>query len=179
MVEINFFEKKARNVLPHLMGGLFVLGVLLIGFYFFLMHGLYARQDFQNMERIRQQSEDVALSREMQSLNWQIEQNWQAVSDLEASRYPVIFLTEDVANIIPDSEAAIIGFSLNSSEELVLELNQDLVQNSADLISRFENQPYVDFVLFDRLDSELEGEGHVIQLTLILDPITLREEAGR
>ncbi|EXJ22418.1 hypothetical protein ADIAL_2004 [Alkalibacterium sp. AK22] len=179
MIEINFFEKKARNILPYLLGALLLLGLLVIGLYLFLMHSLYASQDVQNLEQIARQSEDVALSREMQRLSRETEQNAQVVSNFEDSRYPIVFLTADIANSIPESEETVISFNLNSPEELVLELNQSQIQASADLISTFEDKSYVNHVLFDRLISEREGDEHVIQLTLIINQEAMREEAER
>lgn len=178
MIDINFFEKKARNVLPHLMVLFFFIGIIAIGVYFFLMHGYYVTQHNQNNQIIEQRSEEVAFAREIQSVNRLAEQNNLAISTLESNQYPLVYLTEDIAATISDSEEAIESFSLSDGSELLLQLNQSLIEDTANLIVSLEELPYTSRVQMNRLENQ-EEDVQLIDLSIRIDEAVLREEAGQ
>lgn len=177
MIEVNFFEKKAKNVLPQLMVLFFFVGVIAIGTYFFMMYGFYVTQYNQNNQIIEQRSEEVAFAREIQSVNQQAEQNNLAISTLESSQYPLVYLIEDILATISDSEEAIESFSLNDGSELLLLVNRALVEDSANLIVSLEALPYTSRVQMNRLENQQE-EQYLIDLSITIDEAVLREEAG-
>ncbi|GEN50655.1 hypothetical protein [Alkalibacterium pelagium] len=178
MIEINFFEKKARNVLPHLMIVFFFAGVMIVGIYFFLMHGLYVRQDQNSMQLLQQRSEEVSVARNMSRVDRAITMNEQAMTVLEANQYPLVYLTEDITGVIPDSEETVVTFTLNETNELMVQLDQSLVEESAELITDLEMLPYVTRVHMTRLENQGEDAGHLIELTLDIDEQILKEEGG-
>lgn len=178
MIEINFFEKKARNVLPHLMIVFFFAGVMIVGIYFFLMHGLYVRQDQNSMQLLQQRSEEVSVARNMSRVDRAITMNEQAMTVLEANQYPLVYLTEDITGVIPDSEETVVTFTLNETNELMVQLDQSLVEESAELITDLEMLPYVTRVNMTRLENQGEDAGHLIELTLDIDEQILKEEGG-
>ncbi|MCC5890792.1 MAG: hypothetical protein JJU01_09485 [Alkalibacterium sp.] len=169
MIEVNFFEKKARNVLPHLMVLFFFVGLIAISVYFFLLHGLYVNQNNQNTQVIQQQSEDVALAREMQSIDVLTEQNVQTISTLEDEQYPIVYLTDDITGMIPDSEEAVLSFELTDGTDVLIQLNQSVVEDSADLIVAFEALPYTSRVQMNRLEQQGEEGEYLIELSLTID----------
>lgn len=179
MIEVNFFEKKAKNVLPHVMVLFFFIGLLALSVYFFILHGLYVSEANQNNQIIQQQSEDVALSREIQSIDGLTELNSQTILSLENERYPIVFLTEDIARLIPDSEDTIQSFELTDGSDLLIQINQSVVANSAELITVLENLPYTRRVQMNRLEQQGEEDEHLIELLLILDEAALREESAQ
>lgn len=179
MIEVNFFEKKAKNVLSHVMVLFFFVGLLALSVYFFLLHGLYVSEANQNNQMIQQQSEDVALAREIQSIDRLTEQNSQTILTLENERYPIVYLTEDIARIIPDSEDTIQSFELTEGSDLLIQLNQSAVANSAELITVFEELSYISRVQMNRLEQQGEEDEHLIELLLILDEAALREESAQ
>lgn len=177
MIEVNFFEKKAKNVLPQLMVLFFLIGLIALSVYFFIMHGLYVSQNNQNNQVIQQRSEEVAFAREIQSTSQLTEQNEQAIATLRSNTYPIVYLTESIAATISDSEETIVSFSLNEGNELLLQLNQSLIQDSADVIVSLEALPYIRRVQMNRLDNQQE-ELHLIELLVTIDDLILIEEAG-
>lgn len=177
MIEVNFFEKKARNVLPHVMIAFFLIGLLAISVYFFLLHGLYVSEANQNNQIIQQQSEDVELARDMQAIDGLTVQNNQTIMTLENEQYPIVYLTEAISDIIPNSEEAVLSFDLSDGNTIVLQLNQSAVENSADLIVAFEELTYTSRVQMNRLEQLSEDGDVFMELSLIVDESALREEA--
>lgn len=179
MIEINFFERKEKNVLPHLMVLIFLAGLTAIGFYFFMMHGLYTRQDYTNSQLIQQRSEEVALSRELEQIDRSTIQNSAAILTLESDQYPLVFLTEELAGMIPDEENVVVSFQLTETNEVLIQINNSMIDDSSDLIAQFEQVPYITRVHMNRLEQQSEEDDQfIIDLTLDIEESVLREVAA-
>lgn len=179
MIELNFFERKERNVLPHFMVLFFFVGVIVISIYFVIMHGVYTRQDASNLQILEQRSEQVALSREMEQIEQMTVQNNQAIVALENEHYPIVFLTEDIAGIISDDEEVVVSFQLTVTNEVLLQVDHNGIDDSSELIADLEQIPYISRVNLIRLEQQTQEEETVlIDLTLELNEAVLREVAA-
>ncbi|MCC5895804.1 MAG: hypothetical protein JJU16_10110 [Alkalibacterium sp.] len=179
MIEINFFERKEKNVLPHLMVLFFFVGIMAISIYFFMMHGLYTRQDASNHQMMQQRSEEVASSRELEQINRTTTQNSDAITALENDQYPIVFLAEDIARIIPEDEAVVVSFQLTETNEVLLQMDNTMIDDHSDLIAHFEQVSYITRVHLNRLEQQPEDDGQfIIDLTLDIDEGLLREGAA-
>lgn len=179
MIEINFFERKEKNVLPHFMVLFFFIGVLTIGIYFFMMQGIYTRQNEQNNQILQQRSEEIAQSREMEQIDNLTTQNSQAILTLENAQYPIVYLTEDLASIILNDEEVVVNFQILETNEVFIQLDNSLINDSSALIDELESVPYITRVQLDRLEQQPEEEQNfIIDLTLDIDEGLLRQEAA-
>lgn len=179
MIEINFFERKEKNVLPHLMVLFFFVGLITLSIYFPMMHGIYTRQDQNNSQLLQQRAEEVALAREMERIDRSTSQSTQAIAALENGQYPLVFLTEEIADIIPDEEDVVVTFQLIEENEVLIQLDNSLIDNSSELIVQFEQVPYINRVHLNRLEQQSqEDDNYIIDLTLDIDEAMLREEAA-
>ncbi|MGC8000627.1 hypothetical protein, partial [Salmonella enterica] len=81
---------------------------------------------------------EVALSRQIENVNRLVDQNNRAIEQLEAQDYPIVFLTENIASIIPKEEERVVTFRLTQGDSLSLHLVGMGVDETSDLIAEFE-----------------------------------------
>lgn len=175
MIEVNFFEKKAKNVLPHLMGLIFFVGLILIGVYFSMMHGLYVRQHLSNEQLIEQRFEDVTFSRELERVDRLTAENLRVLSTLEEQQYPMVFLMDDITQMIPDEAEVVELFEVSDDNMLVLHIDGNALSGSADLIRDFQAVDYISRVHLERLEQDQQqADEYLFELTLDIDEDQLR-----
>lgn len=176
MIEVNFFEKEAKNVLPHLMGLIFFLGLVAIGVYFFLLHGLYTMQHNQNEQLIAERSEEVAFSRQIESIELRTEESQRVLENLESQQYPLVYLIEDIISTIPDDEDTLVSFESSQGNQLVLRIDGTEISETAELMRSFESVSYVDRLNLQRLEQvSQDSDEYAYELTLNINEEELRE----
>ncbi|SFC41495.1 hypothetical protein SAMN04488102_10691 [Alkalibacterium subtropicum] len=178
MIEVNFFEKKAINVLPYILAGIFFIFLGLIGTYFYYTHAAYSNLEQDNSQWIQVNAEEVGLSREIESLDELASQAAQVQENLDQARFPMVYVTEDLSAAVSNEGQQVASFQLNDADQAILLLENTEVTEAAAIIDDLEARSYVDRVQFLRLESQqAESDQFLFELTVDLDVEALREEA--
>ncbi|WP_161878885.1 hypothetical protein [Alkalibacterium sp. MB6] len=178
MIEVNFFEKKETNVLPYLILSGFVVGVIVLLTYFLFLSAHYNRVDAQNVQIMQQQSEQVALSRDIQQIERLTTQNRETITILDEQTFPVAFATEHVSSFIPNEDTQLVMLNVTTTGQIMLNLEAVGVEESASIIEELESVSYINRVNVTRLQQTSSEEGlYEIDLTIDYDESLLKEEA--
>lgn len=178
MIEINLFEKKETNILPYLILLIFVIGIGIMMLFFFFQGNYYSRLDQQNQTLIHQQAEEVALSREIERVERLTNQNRLTITTLEEQSYPIVYLTQNLSEVMTNEESRIVTFDLSQPNLLSLSLENMTVDAYSDLIDDLNNVPYIERVHVTRMTQvSPEDSTYQVDLSLDLNEEQLREEA--
>lgn len=83
MMNVNFFVKKKRNILPYIVGGVFILFLLLMALYFYFTYNNYQDQITEQNNWLDENTEKVVLARRIRQVD---ESATQAVTVQETLR---------------------------------------------------------------------------------------------
>lgn len=176
MFEVNFFEKKQRNLLPYLIGAGFLLLLILTGAYFFSMQAYYTRTETRNQEWLQTEKEQLLVSKQMQDYERLTEQAAENKAAFEALQYPMAYVMDAVTRQIPNREQQLTVFNKNETDQLTLVLDGLTVTEISETVEKFRGLPYVTEVHVIRLENQVDGAGATVELWLDLDEAALREE---
>ncbi|WP_368646309.1 hypothetical protein AB4027_05360 [Alkalibacterium putridalgicola] len=174
MININFFEKKKVNVLPYLMITGFFLLLAGLGTYFYLMQENYIQAEAENVAWIERETENVLLSRQMQGVDRLTNESISTQDTLVGQRYPMVYITEEIAAQVPDEGENVVSFQLTNPAQFVLTLENMTVNEGSELVNRLEDLPYVSQVNYLRLESQ-NNEEYLLELTIDMNETRLRE----
>jgi len=174
MININFFEKKKVNVLPYLMitGFLLLLGGL--GAYFYLMQENYIQVEAESVAWIERETDNVLLSKQMQGVDRLTNESITTQETLVDLRYPMVYVTEEIASLVPDEGDNVVSFQLTNPAQFVLTLENMTVDQGSELVNDLGELPYVTQVNYLRLESQSESN-YLLELTIDMNEERLRE----
>ena len=176
MININFFEKKKVNVLPYLMMAGFFLLLAGLGTYFYLMQEHYTQVEAENVAWIQSESENVLLSRQMQGIDRLTEESITTQDTLVDLRYPMVYISEEIASLVPDEEELVSSFQLVGPSQFILTLENASVSDGSELVTNLEELPYVDRVNYLRLENQAQdSDEYILELTIDMSETRLRE----
>lgn len=178
MIDINFFEKKQVNILPYILGGVFFLLLVLMSSYFYMTHSYYTGVQEESNQWMQANAQDVALSRRIESVDRLADQSAGVQESLTDSQYPMAFVTEDIASVIPDEVEQVSALQLNDTNQIVLILENTTVEEASSIITNFETLDYIDRVQLLRLENQQdESSQFSFEMTLDVNDAVLREVA--
>lgn len=174
MFEVNFFEKKQKNYLPHLLTLLSLVLLLGIGIYLFMTRTFLLNTDNKNNTWLVDEANQMAISRQMKHY----EQTTARLNEdrvlFEEMQYPMAIAAEAIIAVIPGGSANIATFSLDESNQLTLVLNNLSVKETDKTISKFRQQAYVTNVQLIRVENQGEGSSSLAEIWVTLDEDALR-----
>ncbi|GEK89320.1 hypothetical protein SAMN04488100_11138 [Alkalibacterium putridalgicola] len=180
MIDINFFEKKQVNILPYILGGVFFLLLVLMGTYFYMTHSYYTGVQEDSNQWIQANGQDVALSRRIESVDRLADQSAGVQELLTDSQYPMGFVTDDIASVIPNETEQVSALQLTEANQIVLLLENTTVEEASSIITNFETLDYIERVQLLRLENQQnESNQFSFEMTLDLNEDVLREVAGK
>lgn len=176
MININFFEKKQVNILPYVLAGIFFVLLLLMGIYFYFTHMFYTESIQQDNEWIENHSSDVALSRRIEKIDLRTSQASAIQDTLTDSQFPMSYVSNDIASLIPDEESRVLSYQLSEADQIVLVLENVNVKEASSIINDFQEIDYIDRVQLLRLENQqTDKDQFLFELTLDLKREALNE----
>lgn len=176
MFEVNFFEKKQRNFLPYVLGGAFLILLVLVGIYFFSAQAYYTKAEIRDQEWLQAEEEQLRMSRQMQEYEQLTEQVAENKATFEAKQYPMAFVTKAIIEQVPNGEQHVTIFNKNETNQITLVLEGLTVTEISEAVEKFKALGYVSDVQFISMENQLDGAGSTVELWLELDEAALREE---
>ncbi len=178
MINVNFFRKEAKNILPLILLLIFLLGAGAIAAEVYLSRADYEAALKRDQTWLDQNSEKLNLSREMMQVDQWISQAVDVQNTLRQNQFPMNRLTEKLAALIPDEDARVTSFQLSeASGQVSILLQNTRTEEALAIISDLEAQPYVDKVQF--LNAEQQNQAtqeFSFQLIIELNLQALAEE---
>ena len=175
MFEVNFFEKKQKNVLPYILSGIFFFLLTLLGIYFFSMQLYYNNAEVRNQEWLQAEEEEISISRRMQEydqLTQQVEEN---KVTFEAMQYPMGDVTKTILEKVPNAEKYVSIFNKNETNQITLVLEGLTATEVSATVEKFKTVPFVSTVHFIRMENQPDGAGSIVELWLEIDESALEE----
>ena len=176
MFEVNFFEKKQRNFLPYVLGGAFLILLVLVGIYFFTAQAYYTKAEIRDQEWLQAEEEQLRVSRQMQEYAQLTDQVAENKATFEAKQYPMAFVTKAIIEQVPNGEQHVTIFNKNETNQITLVLEGLTVTEISEAVEKFKALDYVSDVQFISMENQLDGAGSTVELWLELDEAALREE---
>ncbi|WP_423189178.1 hypothetical protein ACO1PF_11385 [Alkalibacterium sp. f15] len=176
MININFFEKKKVNVLPYLMMAGFLLLLAALGAYFFLMREHYSEVETENIAWIESETDNVLLSRQMQSIDRLTEESIITQDILVGQRYPMVYVTEEIASQVANEEESVVSFQLTTPDQFIFTLENMSVDEGSELVNEMGDLAYVSRVNYLRLENQAQdSDNYILELTIDMSEERLRE----
>ncbi|QII81432.1 hypothetical protein [Jeotgalibaca arthritidis] len=152
MFELNFFEKKKTNFLPHLLTALFAVLLLLSGLYFFFSYQNYVNIDKDNQYWLLEEADQLALARQMQSYDQLTKQLLVDQVYFEENQYPINTVIQGLNDQLADQSDHLLTFSLNTDNQVTFVLENSGMTDISAAIDRFSKLDYVTKVQLVRLE---------------------------
>ncbi|MBM7541787.1 hypothetical protein [Amphibacillus cookii] len=179
MIEINFFEKKKKNLIPYLLIGLFLVGLMITSGYLTLASIQLNKQYEITHNLIQEQS---IIINDLQHVNLLANQVDQLASDLDNlvdNKHPTVFLNDDILQQLPDNPATvIIDFRYTIQGDLLLELQLTDANAVSTLTRDLQALAYITAVELEAMElvNEIEAN-YQVNLTISIDHVKLSEVA--
>lgn len=148
MMNVNFFEKKTINILPYIVGGIFILSLLLMAGYFLFTETYYENQIQEKNDWLSEHAEQVVLSREISRLDRLASDTDTVQQQLLDNRYPMDDIIIDVVTAIPDEVNRVQSFTLNSPTQISLVLDDTTTVMAQTIVEDLIERNYVTDVQF-------------------------------
>ena len=152
MFELNFFEKKKTNFLPHLLTALFAVLLLLSGLYFFFSYQNYVNIDKDNQYWLLEEADQLEMARQMQSYDQLTKQLLVDQVYFEENQYPINTVIQGLNDQLADQSDHLLTFSLNTDNHVTFVLENSGMTDISAAIDRFSKLDYVTKVQLVRLE---------------------------
>lgn len=177
MINVNFFEKKKTNILPYIIGGIFLLLLLFMGLYIFLTRMYLENSIEESNTWISENTEEVVLSRRISQVDQLTNQAITVQNTLKEIQYPMNTLTEDLTTAIPNETDRVASFQLTETNQVTLILENTEATMGQNIVEDIESRPYVTGVQFLSAQSESQEEDAFrFELIVDIDVTALAEE---
>ncbi len=168
MMNVNFFEKKQVNLLPYIVGGFFVLGLLLMGVYFYLARANYETTISEKNLWLSEHAEEVVLARRISRLDGLASESAVVQETLKEAQYPMYKLTTDLASAVPDETDRLVSFYITDPAQATFILENTQPTQAQAIVEELEEKVYVDGVQFLHAEN-LNPEENAMRFELIVD----------
>lgn len=155
MINVNFFEKKKVNILPHIVGGVFLVSLVLMAGYFFVTRTGLEKTIKQNNEWMQAHAEEVALSRRISRVDDLIGESNKVQATISDNQYPMFAVAEGIAAVVPNELEQIATFTLSDPSQVTLNVENTDAKAGQRIVENLEDLPYVTEVQF--LHAETQG----------------------
>lgn len=179
MINVNFFEKKEKNILPYIVVGGFLTLLLLMGIYFFFAR-MYLKDAAADKEDwIEEHAEEVVLSKRMSQLEEQYDETMELQTKLKEEQYPMYQVTVDIAESVPDEADRLTSFQLLESNQLTLSLENTDALMAQEIVENIESLPYIEGVqlLYAESQNEKDAERRFEIIVDLDESLIFKEEA--
>lgn len=149
MINVNFFRKEAKNILPLILLVIFLLGAGAIAAQIYFSRAEHEAALKHDQAWLDNNTENLELSREMMQVDQWISQAVDVQNTLRKDQFLMNRLTENLASLIPDEDERVVSFQVSeTSEQVSMVLVKTRTDEALAIIRDLEAQPYVDKVQF-------------------------------
>ena len=149
MINVNFFRKEAKNILPLILLVIFLLGAGAIAAQIYFSRAEHEEALKHDQTWLDNNTENLELSREMMQVDQWISQAVDVQNTLRKDQFPMNRLTKNLASLIPDEDERVVSFQVSeTSEQVSMVLVKTRTDEALAIIRDLEAQPYVDKVQF-------------------------------
>jgi cell division protein FtsB len=174
MVNINFFEKKKKNITPFLISVIAVLLFGLLGGYFWWMTESIKTDTSRNRDQISQQADEITELQRINLIGNQVSTLVNQRDTLMQNQFPLDDLYHDVLEQIPSqASASVERFFFTITGTVQLEIVFDNDQHVVDMQRNLVNLPYVTSVTLETID--INDTAYATQFTLMIDRTQVSE----
>ncbi|GEM03809.1 hypothetical protein HMI01_07970 [Halolactibacillus miurensis] len=174
MVNINFFEKKKKNITLFLISVIALLLFGLLGGYFWWMTESIKTDTSRNRDTISQQADEISESQRVNLIGNQVSTLVNQRDTLMQNQFPLDDLYHDVLEQIPSQASATVErFFFTITGIVQLEIIFDNDQHVVDMQRNLVNLPYVTSVTLETID--VNDTAYVTQFTLMIDRTQVSE----
>lgn len=174
MVNINFFEKKKKNITPFLISVIALLLFGLLGGYFWWMTESIKTDTSRNRDTISQQADEISELQRVNLIGNQVSTLVNQRDTLMQNQFPLDDLYHDVLEQIPSqASASVERFFFTITGTVQLEIVFDNDQHVVDMQRNLVNLPYVTSVTLETID--VNDTAYVTQFTLMIDRTQVSE----
>ncbi|MGO4994660.1 hypothetical protein ACTQ5F_06450 [Jeotgalibaca porci] len=177
MFEVNFFEKKQNNYLPHLLGALTVIILIGIGLYFFTTHSYLVRKEEENQRWLVNEADQIAVSRQIKNYEVTTAQLTEDKAVFTEMAYPIAAAADAITTLVPGGAAKIASFNLLVDNQVTLVLEDVSITEIDKTVQDFRDQEYVTQAQLIRVESEIADAGSLAEIWITLDESVLKGEA--
>lgn len=175
MIEINFFEKKKKNIVPIIYTVIFLLGILLIGGYVGGSHVYFARQTSRNQAFIDENQVEVVEARRKERVLTQLVETENDMTQLTTDRHPTIFLYDEIHEVFADADNTVQVYQFTVGEPLYIELMNIDLDMAAHYMVELQAVSFIDHVELNSTYLE-ESDEYRAEFQLMINEEVLREE---
>ena len=148
MMNVNFFEKKKINLLPYILGVIFVVLLLLIAGYFYMARTNYEATIEEKNTWLSEHAEAVVLSRQISQLDGLANESVTVQENLKNNQFPMNALATDLAATVPNENERISSFHILDANQVTLILEHTAPTMAQTIVENLEEKPYVADVHF-------------------------------
>lgn len=177
MINVNFFEKKKVNILPYIVGGIFLLVLLLMGAFFFVSRSLYANTIEDNTAWLSENAESVVLSRQISQLDRLATESDTVQETLQETQYPMDDIINDIVTVIPNEAERIQSFHISTPNQITLRLENTQSTIAQSIVEDLLKKDYVTSVQFlQAQNTTIEDTQLGFEMLIDIDANNLLEE---
>lgn len=167
MVNINFFEKKKKNITPFIISFIALLLFGLLGGYFWWMTDSVKTETARNTEIINNQANEISELQRVNLIGDQVSTLVNQRDTLRQNQFPVDALYDDVLSQLPSNSATVERFFFTITGNVQLEITFDNDQHVVSMQRNLVNLPYVTSVTLETVD--VNNAAYMTQFTLMID----------
>lgn len=180
MINVNFFRKKAKNILPLLLIIFFLLGAGAIAAEIYLSRTGYEDELANDQKWQEENAADLELSRAIMQVDQWISQAVDVQETLRQKRFPMNQLSEDLAGFIPDEDVRVSSFQVSeASGQAAIVLENTGMAEALSIVENLQAESYIDSVQFLRAESQEQNPRQFsFEFLIDLDLSALEEVAA-
>lgn len=168
MMQVNFFEKKKINLLPYILGGIFVLLLLLMSGSIYIVRTSYETTIEEKNTWLSENAEAVVLSRQISQLEGLANESITVQETLRQNQFPMNELATELAETVPNENDRIASFHILSDSQVTLILENTEPTMAQTIVENLEEKPYVDAVQFLHAENP-NPEDNQVRFEMIVD----------
>ncbi len=173
MVNINFFEKKKKNVTLFLISFIALLLFGLLGGYFWWMTETIETNTSRNIDIINNQADEISELQRVNLIGDQVSTLVNQRDTLMQNQFPVDALYDDLLEQLPSNTASVERFFFTIDGNVQMEITFDNDQHVVNMHRNLVNLPYVTSVTLETVD--VNDTVYVTQFTLMIDRAQISE----
>ncbi|SHN08543.1 hypothetical protein [Gracilibacillus kekensis] len=177
MIEINFFEKRKKNIAPYILAGIFVIGLISIFIISYVITNQLSHQKDVNLAKIEKQTDIVEEYQKEKLVQSQVRELESQVSQIEEAKFPTVYLYQYVQNSLP-LNTEIIEYRFSLTDRLYIRLQFNDFDQVAELQRSFVDTSFFEQVDIDVISlTEEEQTSYESELLIDIDRDQLSEVA--
>lgn len=183
MININFFRKEKKNILPVFLVLAFLVAAAGIAVQLYFARDSKEATLAQYQSLLQENVANVELSQEIMNVDQWVSQSVEVQNILLEKQFPMNYLTEDLASYIPDESSRVSSFQLaEGSDQVSIVLENTDTTEALKIVKNLEERPYINAVQFLSAEAQSEGEErpeHRFNLIIELNLEALLEEVAK